>query len=192
MSSLIDTFSEGRKDLLARGTRIAAATRDHGLQALGKVRSGTLDWHRTLRSRLAHIDASGTQPRWLKLDGLQIFVIDRVDRALVAFADRVRTEIARLARLELGAPPKEAKKRAPAAERKKARAGAPKKAPAKRRAEPTRRLVMPIADYDDLTAKEVIAELGGLSRAQCKTVRAREASAKKRKTVLRALDARLA
>ena len=50
---------------------------------------------------------------------------------------------------------------------------------------------MPIAGYDSLTAKEVLAELDGLTRSQCETVRDHEALNKKRKTVLKALETRL-
>lgn len=55
----------------------------------------------------------------------------------------------------------------------------------------TRRLVMPIADYDTMNVRTVLAELEGLSTAQCKTVHAYETNNKARKTVLKAIENRL-
>jgi len=200
MRSLIDTMKE-------RSTDLATKTRDVGLDALEKVRSGTVDWHRVLEGRKAEIaNGNGTTPKWLKLGKVQIFVIDRVDRVLEAFGERVRDQIRRLSKLELGAEtsepateastpkktpsePKAKRVKTPAKAAKTSRAKPKKKKPA---AKGSKKLVMPIAGYDDMTAKEVISEVSRLSPAQAETVREHEAANKKRKTVLRALDARLA
>lgn len=92
------------------------------------------------------------------------------------------------------AEPKKAPATAKAAATKaKTKRTKPKKAAAKRaRTTSSTRFVMPIAGYDDLTAKQVLAELPRLTDAQCATVRAHEATHKKRKTVLAALDSRAA
>jgi len=246
MSSLIKT-------LKSRTTHLVQKTRDRGIDVLGKVQHGTLDWHRTLETRRAELDANNG-PRWFQLGGLQIFVIDRFDRALSAFGEKVREEIQRLQHLELkneastaevvsnetqkatpkkaaakkaapkkAAPKKAAKKpraaKKPAAKRAatkkpivakatptktaaKAVAKSPNKTAKKAKARPaakrpggtkaTRRFIMPIASYDELTAKEVLAEVHRLTPAQCETVRSHELSHKKRKTVVAALDAQLA
>src|SRR5690606_38750045 len=67
--------------------------------ALGRVRSGALDWHETLKARRAELDAN--EPKWLGWAALQRRVIDGVDRVLVRFSDRVRSEMKRLSGLEL-------------------------------------------------------------------------------------------
>lgn len=169
MRGLIDTLKE-------RSSRLAVTARDRGLGALGKVRSGTLDWHRTLEARRAELERT-ERPRWLTpIGGLQILVIDRVDQVLGRFSERVREEIARLQQLELGAgaPPKK--------KRPKAKAARPN-------GSASRRLVMPIAGYDQLNVKEIVAEVAGLSEAQREVVREHERAHKNRKTVLKALDA---
>lgn len=55
-----------------------------------------------------------------------------------------------------------------------------------------RRLVLPIAGYDELTAKQVLAELEGLTDAQREQVLAYERENKNRKTVVRAIEGRAA
>lgn len=190
MKSLIDTLAEQRKGIVDRGSRLATATRERGMDALSKVRDGTLDWHKTLLARRAAIAASRAQPRRRSLDGVQLFMLDRFDRMLGAFAERVREEIERLGQLELARHELHDTEAAPVRPKKAAKARrAPKKVQPKTA---TRRLVLPIADYDTLSAKAIVAELAGLSRAHCKALRLHEAANKKRKTVLNALDARLA
>ncbi|HBQ13656.1 MAG TPA: hypothetical protein DEF51_21805 [Myxococcales bacterium] len=221
---ILENLGKKRDALLSRGVALAADTRDRGVAALDVVRSGALDWHATLEARRAELDADGS--RWQRLSDLQLLVLDRFDRVLLAFGERVRAEIQRLSRLELSAdaPPVKAKVAKPAAAKtaaartatatkataktatgtkapRKAKAGktdaksASKKTPtAKKRAakKPNgKSLLMPIAGYDSLTAKEVLAELDGLTRSQCETVRDHEALNKKRKTVLKALETRL-
>ncbi|HJL15079.1 MAG TPA: histone H1-like repetitive region-containing protein [Sandaracinaceae bacterium LLY-WYZ-13_1] len=296
MESLLDTLKQRRDALVERGSRLAGVTRDRGVEALGRVRDGALDWHRTLEARRSELETHGAGPS--RLVGLRLLVLDRFDHLLIAFGDRVRAEIQRLSGLELasaGTEPADAKKAtakkvtvekasaketdtketdaketdAKAATAEKATAekataekattestdakttdakktgakktdakkteakaataetatskktgakktGAKKtgaksgSAKAKRKAKSgsakaksdgqrnkrkpngaSRRLVMPIADYDELTAKEVLAELGGLSAAQCTTIYEHEKAHKKRKTVLRALEPKL-
>ena len=182
MRGLIDTLKE-------RSTRIAETARDRGLGALDKVRSGTLDWHRTLEARRTELE-SAERPRWFApIGGLQILVIDRMDRVIERFSERVREEIARLQQLELvtgeaavAAVPKKSTK---AAKRPKAKA-APRV-----NGKASRRLVMPIAGYDELNVKAIVSEVGRLSEAQCQVVREHEVGHKNRKTVLKAIDARL-
>ena len=236
---ILENLGKKRDALLSRGVALAADTRDRGVAALDVVRSGALDWHATLEARRAELDADGS--RWQRLSDLQLLVLDRFDRVLLAFGERVRAEIQRLSRLELSAdaPPVKAKAAKPVAAKtaaartatakkatakkatatkatatkataktatgtkapRKAKAGktdaksASKKTPtAKKRAakKPNgKSLLMPIAGYDSLTAKEVLAELDGLTRSQCETVRDHEALNKKRKTVLTALETRL-
>ena len=231
---ILENLGKKRDALLSRGVALAADTRDRGVAALDVVRSGALDWHATLEARRAELDADGS--RWQRLSDLQLLVLDRFDRVLLAFGERVRAEIQRLSRLELSAdaPPVKAKAAKPAAAKtataktatatkatakkatatkatakKAAKAKAPRKAKpgktdaksaskktptAKKRAakKPNgKSLLMPIAGYDSLTAKEVLAELDGLTRSQCETVRDHEALNKKRKTVLKALETRL-
>ena len=215
MSQLINT-------LKSQTTRVAEITRDRGLDLLGKVRSGTLDWHRTLEARRSELDRANA-PKWFNLSGVQLFLIDRVDGALNAFGQRVRGEILRLQSLELGAgatapdastaemgaepveaEPAEAKtaakteakpkklnkrKTSPKKPAARAKGKGPRPAARKRNGKTSRRLVMPIAGYDELTAKEVISELPRLTDKQREIVRAHEASHKKRKTVLAALTA---
>jgi hypothetical protein len=57
---------------------------------------------------------------------------------------------------------------------------------------PPKRFVLPINGYGDLTAKDILAELPRLTSAQCKVIRDFERVNKNRKTVLSALDARIA
>ena len=54
--------------------------------------------------------------------------------------------------------------------------------------EPATAVEFPIAGYDDLTAKEIVAELDGLSELELELVRAHEADGKARVTVLRAIE----
>lgn len=200
MDDLLQTLRQRRDELVERSVRLADATRERGVQALDKVQSGALDWTATLAARRAELSDS---PAWFRLIPVQRAVIDRAERALVRFGERVREQIQRLHQLELGTPaepttealakaPKRAKTAKASATKanKTAPAKTAKKAKAPKAAKPTTRLLMPIADYDALTVKEVLAELPRLSPAQCKTVRAHEAQTKKRKTVLAALDAR--
>jgi polyhydroxyalkanoate synthesis regulator phasin len=49
----------------------------------------------------------------------------------------------------------------------------------------------PIADYDDLTAAQIVSQLGGLESADMRRVRDYERRNANRKTVLAALDAKL-
>lgn len=178
----IDTLKE-------RSTRFAVTARDRGLGALDRVRSGTLDWHHTLEARRSELERA-ERPRWFApIGGLQILVIDRMDRVIEKLSDRVREEIARLQKLELAAGEPKVTAAAP---RKSAKTAKRPTAKAPRaNGKPSRRLVMPIAGYDELNAKEIVAEIGRLSEAQCKQVRTHEANHKNRKTVLKALDARL-
>lgn len=219
MDNLLQTLRQRRDELVERSVRLATATRERGVQALGKVQSGALDWTATLAARRAEL---GDGPAWYRFVPVQVAVIDRAERALLRFQERVREQIQRLHQLELGASaiaeasprataeaseePAAAKAKTPVKRATATRAKAPRAKPATKatagrapaskapaaKAKPTTRLLMPIADYDSLTVKEVLAELPRLSPAQCKTVRAREAATKKRKTVLTALDARAA
>jgi hypothetical protein len=70
------------------------------------------------------------------------------------------------------------------------RARRPKK-PARDVANAPKRFVLPINGYDELTVKDILAELPRLTPAQCQAIRDFEAAHKNRKTVLSALDARL-
>ncbi|MBX3270866.1 MAG: hypothetical protein KF729_11425 [Sandaracinaceae bacterium] len=177
---LIETLKE-------RSARLAEGARGRGIDALGKVRAGTLDWHRTLEARRAELEQA-ERPRWLtSIGSLQLLFITRVDRALEVFGDRVREEIARLAKLELGAGAPKPAPRGKTAAKKRAAARA-----GKADGKPSRRLVMPIAGYDELSAKDALAEIARLTPAQCAVVREHERSNKNRKTVLKALDARAA
>jgi polyhydroxyalkanoate synthesis regulator phasin len=58
--------------------------------------------------------------------------------------------------------------------------------------EPLADLELPIARYDDLTAAEVAAELDGMSEAELRKVREYEKANANRKTVLGAIERRLA
>jgi hypothetical protein len=207
MDTLLQTLRQRRDELVERSVRLADMTRERGVDALSKIQSGALDWTATLAARRAEL---GDGPSWFRFVPVQRAVIDRAERALLLFGEQVRAQIQRLHPLELGAPTVEPAKpkprRSDAASKKTASAkAAPAKAsastssgtrkakspaPTAKAAKPTTRLLMPIADYDALTVKEVLAELPRLSPAQCKTVRAHEAQTKQRKTVLAALDAR--
>ena len=111
---ILENLGKKRDALLSRGVALAADTRDRGVAALDVVRSGALDWHATLEARRAELDADGS--RWQRLSDLQLLVLDRFDRVLLAFGERVRAEIQRLSRLELSAdaPPVKAKPAKPA------------------------------------------------------------------------------
>ena len=50
----------------------------------------------------------------------------------------------------------------------------------------------PIDDYDDLTAAQIVSQLGGLDAADLRRVRDYERRNANRKTVLAAVDAKLA
>lgn len=190
MDTLLETLRHRRDELADRGAKLAKETRDRGLSALGKVRSGALDWRRTLATRKAELDE---QPRgWFRFAGLQVRVLEGVDRVLARLSDRMRDEMKRLRRLELPQPAaaeREVAAEAPARRTQAAKAKAKK--PAARTAPAAKRLVLPIADYDSRTAKDVVSELPRLSDSQCAAVRTYERANKKRKTVLAALDARL-
>jgi hypothetical protein len=173
VDALLSGLRQRRDELKARSAGLAKATRRRGLGALAKVRGGALDWRRALAAQQKTL---GPAPEWFRFAKLQRVVLSRVDRALAIFGDRVRFEMTRLKQRELPAPPK---KRAGAKRKGALAAPAPK------------RLVFPIADYDALSAKDVIAELARLSEAQCKTVYEHERTHRKRKTVLKALSARL-
>ena len=52
--------------------------------------------------------------------------------------------------------------------------------------------MLPIAGYESLNAKQVLAELPRLTDAQCKVILDHERAHKKRKTILEAVTTRLA
>lgn len=185
MDTLLGTLRQTRDELAQRGAKLAGATRDRGLEALEKVRGGALDWRRTLKARRAELGDS--KHGLFAFAGLQLRLIDGVDRALASFSDRVRAEMKRLTHLELPSP---VSAPAPAPAETSRNASTPKKAKAKTKTA-SKRLVLPIADYDTLTAKEILAELPRLTEAQCKAVHAIERAHKQRKTILAALEARL-
>ncbi len=183
METLLGAIRETRQQLARRGANLARETRDRGVDALGKVRSGALDWRRTVA---AHKAGLGEQTPWFRFAGLQVRVLERVDRVLARLSDRMRDEMKRLRRLEL---PRTTQ---PAAEAKPTRRATPKKRKAAKEPAAPKRLVLPIADYESLSAKAILGELPRLTDSQCETIRAHERASKKRKTVLSALDARLA
>jgi hypothetical protein len=183
MDQVLGRLREGRDELIGRTTRVADATRRSGVAALGRVRGGAVDWRRTVTARKTAL-REVEDARWFRLVNLQLAVLDRVDRILSRFSEEMREQMKRLRRLELPAQTSEATApRAP----KKAR-----KANRKSNGKPaTKRLVMPIADYEALTAKEILAEVPRLTDAQCKTVFEHERGHRSRKTILKALEARL-
>lgn len=193
MDTLLGTLRQTRDDLADRGAKLAGATRDRGLEALKKVRSGALDWRRTLKARRTELNQE-TQRGWFAFAGLQVRVLDGVDRVLVGFSHRVRAEMKRLSHLELPRPADGSAADETAARHTSTPEPAPKRAAPKKakRTAASKRLVMPIADYDSLSAKEILAELPRLTDAQCKAVHAIERTHKQRKTVLKALEARFA
>ena len=228
-NAFVESLSEQRSMWARRGIELAHVTRDRGVSALESVRSGTLDWQATLEAR--RVELSESAPAWFRFRGLQIFVVDRAESALVGFGERLRAHMQRLGQLEL-APAAEADAQAVAAleetpaARKKPSARKPGKAASTKaastkpasakaqgpalatraskasKAKPTpsarrkkvatkrtksTRFLMPIADYDGLTAKQAIAEIADLSAAQRKQIEAHEKAHKNRKTVLAAL-----
>ena len=69
----------------------------------------------------------------------------------------------------------------------------PEPAPvSEREARPRRRPFFPIADYDELTAAEVVSVLGVLDVDELELVRAREEDGPARTTVLKRIDQRVA
>jgi hypothetical protein len=92
------------------------------------------------------------------------------------------------------APAKQAKATAPAkaapAKKAPAKAAPAKKAAAK--AAPAKSTRFPIAGYDDLNATEIRKRLADLTPKQLEAVREREAAGAARKTVLSAIDKKLA
>jgi hypothetical protein len=179
MDTLLGTLRQTRDGFAERGAKLAGATRDRGLRALKKVRGGALDWRRTLKARRTEL-GDGAHG-FFAFAGLQLRVIDGVDRALAGFSDRVRAEMKRLTHLEL---PRPASEPPPAVSAERSAPKKPKRAPA------SKRLVLPIADYDTLSAKAILAEIPRLTEAQCKAVHALERAHKQRKTILAALEAR--
>ena len=187
MDTLLGTLRQTRDGFAERGAKLAGATRDRGLRALKKVRGGALDWRRTLKARRTEL-GDGAHG-FFAFAGLQLRVIDGVDRALAGFSDRVRAEMKRLTHLELPRPASEPPPAVVSAKR-----GASKSSPARdkkaKSAPASKRLVLPIADYDTLSAKAILAEIPRLTEAQCKAVHALERAHKQRKTILAALEAR--
>lgn len=179
MDTLLGTLRQTRDGFAERGAKLAGATRDRGLRALKKVRGGALDWRRTLKARRTEL-GDGAHG-FFAFAGLQLRVIDGVDRALAGFSDRVRAEMKRLTHREL---PRPASEPPPAVVSAKRSASKTKAKPA------SKRLVLPIADYDTLSAKAILAEIPRLTEAQCKAVHALERAHKQRKTILAALEAR--
>lgn len=188
----IETLKEQRAALRERSVRLAGATRDRGLGVLGKVRDGALDWHATLTARRTEVLEG--EPRWAPFRDLEARVLARVDGALLAFGERVRAEIQRLSQLELGATAPAATPAAPTASKTKAKTKAkasakPRNGRGVARAKPaSTRFVLPIADYDGLTVKEILAELPRLTGAQRQAILAHERANKKRKSLLSALE----
>src|SRR5688500_11713701 len=153
MDALFGTIRARRDDLIERGSHIAETTRDRGVGALGRVRNGALDWKRTVAARAAGLPEDAP---WFRLAGLERRVLSRFDRVLALFAARVRAQMKRLRAVEL---PAKLEAEAPTkTKRAKGDGPAPK------------RLVLPIADYEQLTAREVLAELPRLTDAQCRAV----------------------
>lgn len=174
MDALLGTLRARKDELVERGSFLAESTRDRGVSALGKVRNGAMDFRQTLAARQAELPESAP---WFRFAGIERVVLQRFDRVLALFTARVRAEIKRLRQIELPAKaepandvtPKKSKKKAPAA---------------------GKRLVLPIADYETLTAREIVAEIPRLSDAQCRTILEFERAHKKRRTVVSALEAR--
>src|SRR5690606_1670057 len=178
MDTLLGSLRQTRDELAERGSRLAEKARERGVSTLGKVRAGAIDWRRTLAAHRAALGES--QAKWFRFAGLQVRVLERVDQLLARFASQVQAEMKRLRRFEL---PKLASRPAEPASADAARPAAPKKRKKADREAAPKRLVLPIADYDALTAKDILAELPRLSDSQCETLRAHERAHKKRKTV---------
>jgi hypothetical protein len=176
MDALLGTIRARRDELIERGNHFAEATRDRGVGALGKVRTSTVDWRKTVAARRA---ALTEDTPWFRFSAVERRVLARVEQVLTVFAARVRAEIKRLRQLELPSRPETAgataKKRG-----KKSDGPAPK------------RLVLPIADYETLSVRDVLGELPRLTDAQCRAVLEHERTHKQRRTLLKALEARAA
>lgn len=195
----IETLKEQRAALRERSVRLAGVTRDRGLGVLGKVRDGALDWHATLTARRSEVLEG--EPRWPRFRDLEARVLARVDVALLAFGERVRAEIQRLSQLELGAsapaatvdvapkptPPPRKPKAAKTKPKASAKTGNGRGVAPSPKAASTR-FVLPIADYDALTVKEILAELPRLTGAQRQAILEHERANKQRKSLLSALE----
>lgn len=258
MDDLLASLKRRRENLLERGNAVANETVGRGIDLLGKVQSGALEWKESLADRRRTLTEA--ERAWFSLDKIQVAVLDHFERLLTGFGERVRLEMERLRGLELravnpepvlkkqvdaasdatiedaeiignGRAAKRVGPRSSSAASKKGgaraetaaktsasaavkasgdKAAAKKKGNGTRKksqgkavapvaassatseaSETTKRLVLPIGDYENLTAKEVLAEIPRLSAAQCQAVYSFERSHRKRKTVLRALEARL-
>jgi hypothetical protein len=178
MDALLGTIRARRDELVERGALIAETTRDRGVHALGKVRNGAMDWRQTLAARQADLPESTS---WFHVASFERLMLERIDRVLAIFSARVRAEIKRLRQIELPARAEPADDTSPTRAKKKG---------GKRNGAAPKRLVLPIPDYETLTAREVLAELPRLSDAQRRTILEFERAHKKRRTIVGALEAR--
>ncbi|HEY8432544.1 MAG TPA: hypothetical protein VIL20_29440, partial [Sandaracinaceae bacterium] len=174
MDTLLGSLRRARDELSARGAQLAQKARERGASALETVRAGAIDWRRTIA---AHRSRLGAPTPRLHFASLRVRVLEQVDRVLARFASQVRAELERLRRFEL--PEHAARPSAPAAET--SHRPAPKKRTKAESRAASKRLVLPIADYEARTAKDILAELPRLSDSQCEVLRAHERAHKKRK-----------
>ncbi len=206
-----------REVLLAKGAAWMGRARARGVDALGKLQSGAIDWQETLSARRATLTA---EPR--RLGSLQIALLERTERWVGRLADRARDSLARLRLPELpvaskpaelepsraqpiepeaepvesdAARVKGARPKRPSAKRSSTKSSSTKSGKGETKTETkgpsSRRLVLPIAEYETLSAKAIVAEVPRLTAAQRKVVLEHERANKKRKSVLNALEGRL-
>ncbi|MCC6877013.1 MAG: hypothetical protein IT378_22095 [Sandaracinaceae bacterium] len=207
-----------REALLAKGAAWMGRARARGVDALGKLQSGAIDWQETLSARRATLTA---EPR--RLGSLQIALLERTERWVGRLADRARDSLARLRLPELpgaskpaelepsraqpiqpaeaepvesdAARVKGARPKRPSAKRSSTKSSSTKSGKGETKSETkgpsSRRLVLPIAEYETLSARAIVAEGPRLTAAQREVVLEHERANKKRKSVLNALEGRL-
>jgi hypothetical protein len=173
MDTILASLKQRRDDLVERSTTVAQRTRKRSVDVLGKVQSSASAWQRNVATEAARVGKE--EPRWFRFVTLRTRILSRADALLGRFAEELRARLIRLRALEL---PRGGKRKT-STKRKAANGNG------------SRKLVLPIADYETLSAKEVLAEIPRLSPAQAKTVFEHETAHKQRKTVLNALESRL-
>ena len=218
MAQIVDRLKEHHGTLVTQGSDWLDKTRAQGADAIERVRTGMFDWQAVLDGRRSSKGAAVSAQNALRLRLLFLNRVDRIlvsfERRVRQEIDRLDAQSTRASEAPLGganekaaapsssakkatraksangaaqtAKKQTAKKQAPKPNGKKA--ASPNGTPKVRAKRGARSFVLPIADYDTLSAKAVLAEIPNLSKTQRKALSEHERSHKGRKTVLAALD----
>lgn len=181
------TRKAGRRfgdDTRKAGQALAGATRTAGVELADGLRTEAQLWRDTLLTvvpaPMLAADASG--PRVPTKTALERELLLRVERLLQRFAGEVHSRVEQLDVLVGPQLPAEVPSSV-SAKGTKASATSPGTVAA---------VVPPLSNYDELSAKDIVARLERLSDEKTAAVHAYELATKKRATVLRAAELRLA